>query len=326
VNSFRIGLTAIAFLAFGPPAHATPVALTFDDLPMLGVPGSIEEADKVTDTLLRRLRSHHLPAIGFVNEGKLAGPEHKQRVALLQKWIDAGEDLGNHSYSHVSLTNTPVEAYIADVARGDVITRELLAKRGRKPHWYRHPFLETGPTAQIRETFQKWLKQHGYKIAPVTMENSDWMFALVYDQAVRKGDHAEAARIRTSYLDYTRRVVPWYRTAAIAVLGREPSYVFLLHASRLNADTLDALVEILDANDLRGASLAKAMKDPAYKIADTYAGPNGIGWIERWSMTLHKNIPWSTAPQEPADITTADKKLDAEISARISQNPSLPHW
>jgi peptidoglycan/xylan/chitin deacetylase (PgdA/CDA1 family) len=322
----KIWLIALAMLPWTAPGQATRVALTFDDLPMLGVPGTIEEAGKVTDKLLHGLRRHHLPAIGFVNEGKLAGPEHKQRLALLQKWIDAGEDLGNHSYSHVSLTNTPVETYIADVARGDVVTRELLAKRGRKPHWYRHPFLETGPTLQTRETFQKWLKKHGYKVAPVTMENSDWMFALIYDDAVQKGDHAEATRIQTSYLDYTRKIVPWYRQAAVAVLGREPSFVFLLHASRLNADSLDALAEILEANDLHGVSLDKAVKDPAYRIADTYAGPNGIEWIERWSMTLHKNIPWSAAPQEPADVTAADTKLDAEISARIKQNPSLPHW
>ena len=131
------------------------------------------------------------------------------------------------------------------------------------------------------------------------MENSDWEFALPYDDAVLKGNTEIAASIRQAYLDYTERVIPWYRSASRAVLGREVAFVLLLHASRLNADSIDDLARILKVNHLHGVSLKRAMKDPAYRTPDDYAGPDGIEWLERWSRTLHKDMPWSTMPPEP---------------------------
>jgi peptidoglycan/xylan/chitin deacetylase (PgdA/CDA1 family) len=292
------------------PAAAEPVALTFDDLPALQLNKSAAYAAATTDELLAGLSRHHLPAIGFVNEGKLDAPDRAERIRLLKRWLDAGMDLGNHSYSHISLTKTPVEAYIADVQRGETVIRNLLAPYGRKPRWYRYPYLETGPTIRLRHTFERWLAAHGYRVAPVTMENADWMFALVYDDAILRGDTADAARVRSSYLAYTALVVPWYRDAARELLRRRPAFVFLLHASRLNASCIDQLADILQRNDLNAVTLDEAMKDPAYKIADNYAGPNGDEWLTRWSITLHRDLPWSTFPQPPADISAENDRLD----------------
>ena len=109
------------------PAAAEPVALTFDDLPALQLNKSAAYAAATTDELLAGLSRHHLPTIGFVNEGKLDAPDRAERIGLIKRWLDAGMDLGNHSYSHISLTKTPVEAYIADVQRGETVIRKLLA-------------------------------------------------------------------------------------------------------------------------------------------------------------------------------------------------------
>jgi peptidoglycan/xylan/chitin deacetylase (PgdA/CDA1 family) len=309
MRKLMIVATAL-WLAGVASAAAERVALTFDDLPTLQLNDSTAYAVATTDKLLGGLRRHRLPAIGFVNEGKLEGADHAERIALLSRWLDAGMDLGNHSYSHLSLTKTPVETYIADVKRGETVTRALLAARGRAPHWYRHPYLETGPTLEIRRTFENWLAAHGYRVAPVTMENADWMFALVYDDAILRRDTTDAARVRAAYLAYTAQLVPWYREAARQLMGRRPAFVFLLHASRLNADCIDQLADILRRNGLHAVTLGRAMADPAYKIVDNYAGPDGDEWLTRWSLTLRKTLPWSTFPQPPADIAAEDARLD----------------
>ena len=308
VAALVLGLCAGAGLG---AAQAEDVALTFDDLPQLSYHASTAYAEATTRELLAGLKRHHLPATGFVNESKLEGPDKPRRIALLTAWLDAGMDLGNHSYSHGSLTTMPVADYIADVARGETVTRALLAARGRTPRWYRYPYLETGPTPQIRQTFEAWLTAHGYRPAPVTMENADWMFALVYDNAILHHDAAEAARIQASYLAYTAAVVPWYREAGLQLLGRRPAFVFLLHATRLNADSIEQLAAILTANDLHGVTLDQAMSDPAYSLVDTYAGPDGLEWLTRWSLVLHKELPWATLPPEPPGMEAADAALDA---------------
>jgi peptidoglycan-N-acetylglucosamine deacetylase len=312
-DSMRTWLLAVLTLGlvWTGAAHAEDVALTFDDLPALSLTDATPYWTATTQKLLAGLRRHHIPAIGFVNEQKLE-PDRIARVDLLRRWLNAGEDLGNHTYSHESLTNTPVDAYIADVERGETVTRWLLAARGRTPHWFRHPYLETGKTLDDRHKFEGWLAAHGYRVAPVSMENSDWMFAYPYDEAVAQNDQAAARRIKAEYLAYTAAVVPWYREAAFELLGRRPAFVFLLHASRLNADSLDELAAILNRNDLHPVTLDRAMTDPAYAIADDYAGPDGDEWVTRWSMTLKKPLPWSSFPQPPADIAAAESRLDTD--------------
>jgi peptidoglycan-N-acetylglucosamine deacetylase len=305
-----LGLLALMGVCAAIPAHAEDIALTFDDLPTLSFTDDLSYQQQTTTKLLLSLKENHIPAIGFVNEIKLQDTDAEARMALLARWVDAGMDLGNHTYSHISLNKTPVDAYIADVARGETVTRELLATRGKVPQWFRYPYLETGLTTEVRRTFQSWLASHGYNIAPVTFENSDWQFALPYDDAILRKDDAFAAHIRQQYLEYTSQAVIWYRQAALTLLGRRPALVFLLHASRLNADSIDQIAGILRENDLHAVTLDHAMHDPAYEIADNYVGPDGDEWLTRWSLTLHKDLPWSSFPQVPADVIQDDNRLE----------------
>ncbi len=300
------GLIAAIGLAASRPALAEDVALTFDDLPVYGPRGTIDDAQATTRVLLKGLIRHHLPATGFVNEIQLDGADRVQRIQLLSDWLDAGMDLGNHSYSHLSLSKTPIDVYIADVAKGQAVTSTLLAVRGRKERWYRYPYLETGTTAEARTRFEGWLADNGYRVAPVSMENSDWEFADRYDEALARKDVAAAARIRAAYLDYTGRVVAWYREAAFGLLGRRPSFVFLMHASRLNAASIDDLAKILRHQQLHAVTLDEAMRDPAYAIPDTYVGPDGDEWLTRWSLTLHKDLPWASYPRVSAESEKPD--------------------
>jgi peptidoglycan/xylan/chitin deacetylase (PgdA/CDA1 family) len=310
-----ISMVAASLCAIGAsPANAGEVAITFDDLPVFGLYAPMPEAQRVTAELLDGFKLHHWKVTGFVNEIQLAEWDRPSRIDLLNRWLDAGMDLGNHSYSHLSLTSTPVDAYIADVARGETVTKTLLAQRGRHERWYRHPYLETGPTLAIRQQFEGWLAAHGYQVAPVSMENSDWVFAEPYDEALKRGDTAAATHIRDAYLTFTRQIIPWYRAAAKDVLGREPAFVFLLHASRLNAVSIDALDTIFQENHLHSITLDKAMTDPAYRIPDTYAGPAGMGWVTRWSIGLHMPIHDPVAPKVPDDIAAMDTAAEAAIS------------
>ena len=309
----RILATALAFALCAGAAAAEPVAITFDDLPSLTYSTATDYQQATTERLLAGLKRQHIPAIGFVNEIKLETSDKAARTALLGRWLDAGFELGDHSYSHPHFgAATAVTTYIGDVSRGDTVTRGLLAARRRAPpQWYRHPYLETGPTLEARRTFEDWMAAHGYRTAPVSMENSDWQFALVYDDAVMRGDAAAQARIRQAYLEFTKAITPWYRQAALDVLGRRPAFVFLLHATRLNADTIDDLATIFRANDLSFVTLEQALKDPAYAIPDSYVGENGIGWVTRWSLALGKPMPWASLPKVPDDIAAADAALSA---------------
>jgi peptidoglycan/xylan/chitin deacetylase (PgdA/CDA1 family) len=302
-------LMGLAFLlATAAPAAAEDAAITFDDLPTMALSPNTDYAEVTTKALLAGLRRNRIPAIGFVNEVKLEARDKADRIGLLKQWVDAGMDLGNHTYSHPHFT-TDVAGETANIEKGETETRRLLASRGRAPHWFRHPYLETGSTADARRALETWLGVHGYRVAPVSLENSDWMFAAPYDEAVMKGDKAGMARIKAAYLAFTAQIVPWYRQAALDVLGRRPSLVFLLHATRLNADSVDGLAKVLADNGLKPVSLERAMDDAAYAIPDDPVAANGQPWIARWALATHKDMPWKTLPKPPADIAAADARL-----------------
>ncbi|HEY4029903.1 MAG TPA: polysaccharide deacetylase family protein [Caulobacteraceae bacterium] len=304
---------ALGLLGLAPgQARAEPVALTFDDLPQLALTDAVDYARATNVRLLAGLRRHRLPAVGFVVGSKLEGPERPARTALLEAWLKAGRPLGNHTWDHASLNRTPLADYIADVQKDDDLLRPLMAAHHERPRWFRHPYLETGATADVQHGFEGWLKAHGYRVAPVTLENADWMFAYPYDEAVLKGDKASAERIRLEYLDYTAKCVVWYREAALELLGRRPALVFLLHGSRLNADSVDALAYVLRHNGLKPASLERAMRDKAYSLPDEPPEEPGDEWLSRWAHELGKTLPWSAFPQPPADIAAAEMRLDKD--------------
>jgi peptidoglycan/xylan/chitin deacetylase (PgdA/CDA1 family) len=246
------------------------------------------QRDSITTGLLAATTKHQIPAVGFVNENKLldsAGAVDPTRVARLRRWLDAGLDLGNHTWSHPDLHRITLTEFESEIIRGEAVTRQLLADRGRTPRWFRHPFLHTGRSVAIRDSLTRFLTGHGYRIAPVTIDNSDYVYAAAYDRARSRGDVQAATRLRTTYLEYMDSVTAFYERQAVAIVGRDLPQILLLHASRLNADALDQLAAILERRGYQFVSLEQALQDPAYATADRYAGPAGITWLHRWAIT-----------------------------------------
>jgi peptidoglycan/xylan/chitin deacetylase (PgdA/CDA1 family) len=296
--------------SFAPPAEMGTVALTFDDLPGLSLTADQPYVDYINMMILRGLKKHHFPAIGFVNESKLDRPTRDQQVNNLKRWLNAGMDLGNHTYSHESPNDLGAERYTADIAKGEPVTKGLLAQHGKTMRYFRHPYLETGSPGPVKDAIDSWLATHGYIIAPVTIDADDWEFAQVYDDAIYRHDEPRRLQVQREYLAYTERTIGWYQRAAHAVFGRQIAYVMLLHDTRLNADSFEALAQILQRRRLKPVTLEQALKDPAYRTRDPYTGKDGIDWVERWSDELHKTMPWSTWQDPPKRIEDEYEKTE----------------
>ena len=312
---FWLSLLLAAF-STGEPARARAVrakiALTFDDLPALTLFNDQPYVNYLNAVILRGLKRHHIPATGFVNESKLDEIDRRQQIAVLRKWLDASMELGNHTFSHESPNTLGADGYVADIARGEPVTRALLATRHRRIRWFRHPYLETGTPDAVKRKIDSWLRVHGYRIAPVTISADDWEFSEPYDDAIARRDEQRRHHIRNEYLEYTERMVRWHRSASHVLFGRDIAYVMLLHATRLNADCIDDLAAILRREKLRPVTLEQAMRDPAYGIHDSYSDGDGIGWLERWSMQLHKVLPWDSFTNVPKDVEAEYDKVDQD--------------
>jgi peptidoglycan-N-acetylglucosamine deacetylase len=297
----RLLLVILPGVAIWPLAAQTPlavreVAVTIDDLPVVGQP-ELKGQQEVTRKLLSHLRAYEVPAIGFVNEVKLyqQGKPDAARIALLQEWLDAGMELGNHTYSHPDLHRTPVADYLKEIGRGEIQTKALMAKRGANIRYFRHPFLHTGRDLSIREKTQAYLSKHGYRVAPVTIDNSDWLFARAYDLAVQDSDTQMQQRVMEAYIPYMESKVDYFEKQSVQWLGREIRQVLLLHSNAINADGFDQLAAMLQKRGYRFVTLDRALEDPAYQSKDTFTCPGGISWLHRWVLTAGGQV----LPDEP---------------------------
>ncbi len=281
------------------------VAITIDDLPgavpgMEHAVGDLKELKRINRLIPQILNSHHAPAVGFVNEFKLqVTGERDARAALLQFWLDAGLDLGNHTYDHVSLYSTPLADYEDQAIHGEAVTRVLMSAVGKKERYFRHPFLETGPSTEVKREFEAFLKSRGYRVAPVTIDNADYQFNDVLGEAIDKNDTALAEKTKRAYLDYMDTNFKYYEDVSNNLFHRNISQTLLIHDSELTAEVLDPLLTNLQRRGYRFVSLDQALMDPAYATPDLFIGPQGFSWLVRWKLAFGQKADWQNEPDPP---------------------------
>jgi len=272
-----------------PPVIDRRIAITFDDVPwvMLRNAPPADLAAKHA-RLITSLKQAGVPAIGFVNEGLLYAHDtlRPERVQMLDDWLDAGFELGNHTRWHSDLNEVGARRFEHDILDGERLLRPMLAERGLNPQWFRYPLLRTGTTIEEKAEVEVFLEKHGYRVAPVTINSSEWVFALAYRRALAAHESDETLqRLRDDYLAYMQAKLVYYERRSIDLLGYDVPQVLLLHANELNADTCTALIAAIRTRGYRFVTLAEATNDAAYRRTDTYTGALGTSWIHRWART-----------------------------------------
>ena len=287
------------------------IALTFDDLPMTG--GSlcdVEGVRAVTRQLTSTLARRGLPAAGFVTPRRpCLDPELLRET--LGRWTTVGASLGNHSATHPDVDATPVEDYLADVDEGQ---RLLEAAAPGAERWFRHPLLHAGADRARKERLAAHLRERGYRVAPVTVDNQEWVYAAVYADARARGDEALADRVAEAYLEHLEAATRFYERLSVDVFEREIPQVLLLHANLLNAERLESVIEMLALRGYVFVSLQDALEDPAYSRPDTYVGPRGLSWLQRWALEDGVDVP--AEPREADWVARAFERVRSDEASR----------
>jgi peptidoglycan/xylan/chitin deacetylase (PgdA/CDA1 family) len=275
------------------------MALTFDDLIGQTTIRTTENYAAINSGILNALRDADAPAIGFVNETRLyeGGELVAERVAILRRWLEQGLELGNHTYSHPNLHEVPVEDWLADMDRGETVLRTLWDEFPPERRYLRHPFLRTGQSDEVRAQVTEHLARKEYAVAPVTIDNQEWIFARAYDVAVDRNDAAAADAVVVAYLQYMDEIVAYYEEQSDKIVGRQIPQVLLVHANRLNAVALPQLLAGIAKRGYRFNDLEEALADTVFARPDGYYGPAGITGLHRWAIA--DGMPGSTFAGEP---------------------------
>jgi hypothetical protein len=165
----------------------------------------------------------------------------------------------------------------------------LLEERGRKLAWFRYPFLDSGTTAEVHQKFLDFLEQRHYRVAPITVDYKDYMFAGAYSRMLRADKPEIADKIKQAYLEQVDNGFAAAERISRDLFGYELPQILLIHCSELNSVALRDSIALMRKRGYRFITLEEAMKDPAYARPDTFTGPGG-SWLKRTGDAMGKPV------------------------------------
>jgi peptidoglycan-N-acetylglucosamine deacetylase len=200
------------------------VALTFDDGPY----------GEATNQILDILKKKRIHAAFFV-----VGMNVEKYPAIAKRIVNEGHVIGNHSYSHLGLSQMPAVEFQADVRHADNL---IVSATGRHPRYYRPPFNSHTPN------MDQQLKDMGY-------------FVVLWDVGTR--DYDEGTSSESIVEQIVRKTLK----------GKKHQHIILLHDGRdvqigyPRQNVIRALPQIigqLKASGYRFVTIDRIIHQPPY--------------------------------------------------------------
>jgi len=277
------------------------VAITVDDLPVHGDLTSTMTRAEIAKKMIEAFQAKGVPGVyGFVNAKNIGANGDTEKDSVMKMWADAGFPLGNHTFSHIDLNTATVQTFEDEIVANEAVLNGLMGSRDW--HWLRYPFLHEGDTLEKRHAVRKYLAEHGYKIAQVTLDFGDYAWNNPYARCVAKQDTQAIEWLKASYLNTAKEDITLDRKLSAMLFGRDIKYVLLLHIGALDSEMLPDLLELFKKQGFHFVSLKDAQKYPAYQSDPDAALKFGGTLLEQLTEAKHLKYPaHADRPMEKLD-------------------------
>jgi peptidoglycan/xylan/chitin deacetylase (PgdA/CDA1 family) len=268
--------------------RSAAVALTFDDLPSHGpLPQGLTRTD-IAKSIIGALQAAQAPPIyGFVNAKRIAEDPSSEQV--LQLWRDAGFPLGSHTYSHIGANTNSAGAFEQDLLANEPVLKKFMGDQDW--HWLRFPFLQEGDTVEKHRALETLLKNHGYRVAEVSLSFGDYGYNEPYARCLAKNDQQGIETLKKSYLDGAADSLAVGQKMSEMLYGRDIKHIMLLHIGGFETIMLPKLLDLLKEKNFKLITLQEAESDPAY-ATDAPLGANWGGtFLQQMMRVKHLEFP-----------------------------------
>lgn len=278
----------------------TKIAITIDDVPNT----KKYREDHYRSFLLETLDSLNIPIAIFINEGLIyRNIDTAQNLMLLEEWAKRKfVTLGNHTFSHLHYSNVAFDEFQKDVDKGEILSRQLSVKFDKTLETFRFPYNDLGIDSIHHAKMDSFLISRGYKIAPFTVESSDWMFNAVYEHYISNSEFEQAYKIGALYVSKTLERVHFFDSLSQSIYGRSVHQIYLCHDNSINKKYLKEIIYLLESEDYEFVSIKDAIMDSAYNQRNVYFEKWGISWFYRWMSDLNNRKEWMKKEPDMSDI------------------------
>ena len=192
--------------------------------------------------ILGAMATHNHKGAGFVT-GQWV--DNDQGKALMQRWINGGHIIANHTYSHEHANEISASDYIADIEKN---TQFLGGIEGASPKLFRYPFLDEGGKTDKRDEIRNYLNQNDYRFAPVTLDTADWYIDGRLRERLIADPQADLSGYRDYYLSSVLTRVDYFHAVGADIGVGSMPHTLLMHHNELNGLFLGDLLAHLQAN------------------------------------------------------------------------------
>jgi peptidoglycan-N-acetylglucosamine deacetylase len=226
------------------------------------------------DMIINQLKQYKIQTIMFVIGKRLDDDKGK---AFLQKWNDAGNYIGNHTYNHVNYNNSLMTCvdYIKEIQKCD----SLINRYENYRKIFRFPMLKAGNTIAKRDSICSYLKQNGYRQGWVTIDNSDWYICNRLLKRLKENPQADLTGFRDFYVNHIFERAQYYNELSKEINHRQIKHTLLLHINLTSALFLSDLIEKFQKEGWIIEDYSSAIKDPIYdEIPSTMPSDQSLIW------------------------------------------------
>ncbi len=251
----------LMFPCLCPEIFAGEIALTFDDAPMPD--STFMTGVERTQKLIAGLKASGVEDVLFFCTTKHIDGAGDKR---LRQYAESGFHLAHHSHIHESANVLTHEQYLQDFNTAD----KLLRKYDNVLPLHRFPYLHYGKDLASVKALQKAIRQAGYQIGYVTVDNADWYLNHLMVTAMEEGKPLDVQAMREFYVNTIWNSIAFYDELAKKTLGRSPRHVLLLHENDTAALFIADLVKRIRSEGWTIISPREAYRDPiADKLPET---------------------------------------------------------
>ncbi|MEE9385061.1 MAG: polysaccharide deacetylase family protein [Nannocystaceae bacterium] len=248
------------------------IALTADDAPSIQgtASGPVADAgrmDRIRDILQRRGIPH---CVAFV-----IGETALHNEGPLRRWLEAGYELGNHTYRHLAASGSTTTEFMADVESCDRVLQDLGVPNNSR-RWFRFPYLDRGPDRAGRRAIVDGLESLGYVVAHASADLHDHCYEGPLERARCSDDTARARAIDARYQAAALASLVQARQLTLGAFGGSITHSTYFHFGEASCRSLPQILNCLETMGVQWSRLDAAHDQVSYRAFDRDLGRSGL--------------------------------------------------